>query len=63
VKGDYFYRKQYVSKKAELVSVINNDPVPNDAAHAAIAHEMEVLTEALHETAKFMLLNNKKAGK
>jgi phosphoglycerol transferase MdoB-like AlkP superfamily enzyme len=63
VKGDYFYRKQYVSKKAELVSVINNDPVPNDAAHAAIAHEMEVLTEALHETAKYMLLNNKKAGK
>jgi phosphoglycerol transferase MdoB-like AlkP superfamily enzyme len=63
VKGDYFYRKQFDAKKAELVSIRNNDPVPNDAEHTAIAHEMEVLTEALHETAKYMLLNNKKAGK
>jgi len=63
VKGDYLYRKQFDSKKEELVSIINNDPVPNDAAHAAIAHDMHVLTEALFETAKFMLLNNKKGGK
>jgi phosphoglycerol transferase MdoB-like AlkP superfamily enzyme len=63
VKGDYLYRKQFDSKKEELVSIINNDPVPNDAAHAAIAHDMHVLTEALFETAKFMILNNKKGGK
>lgn len=63
VKGDYLYRKQLVTKKAELVSIINNDPVPDDAEHAAIAHEMQVLTDALYETAKFMLLNNKKEGK
>ncbi|MBO9201111.1 MULTISPECIES: LTA synthase family protein [Niastella] len=61
VKGNYLYRKQLVTKKEELVSIINNDPVPNDAAHAAIIHEMGVLTDALYETAKFMLLNNKKA--
>jgi phosphoglycerol transferase MdoB-like AlkP superfamily enzyme len=63
VKGDYLYRKQLVTKKEELVSIINNDPVPNDAEHAAIMHEMSVLTDALYETAKYMLLNNKKAGK
>ncbi|HEX6427718.1 MAG TPA: sulfatase-like hydrolase/transferase [Niastella sp.] len=63
VKGDYLYRKQFDSKKEELVSIIHNDPVPNDAAHAAIAHDMQVLTDALYETAKYMLLNNKKAGK
>lgn len=63
VKGDYLYRKQLVTKKEELVSIINNDPVPNDAEHAAIMHEMGVLTDALYETAKYMLLNNKKAGK
>jgi len=63
VKGEYLYRKQLVTKKEELVSIINNDPVPNDAAHAAIMHDMGVLTDALYETAKYMLLNNKKAGK
>lgn len=63
VKGDYLYRKQLVTKKEELVSIINNDPVPNDAEHGAIMHEMGVLTDALYETAKYMLLNNKKAGK
>jgi phosphoglycerol transferase MdoB-like AlkP superfamily enzyme len=63
VKGDYLYRKQLRSKKEELVSIINNEPVPNDAEHAAIAHEMQVLTDALFETAKFMLLNNKKEAK
>lgn len=63
VKGDYLYRKQLRAKKEELVSIINNEPVPNDAEHAAIAHEMNVLTDALFETAKYMLLNNKKSGK
>ncbi len=60
VKGDYLYRKQLRSNKEELVSIVNNEPVPNDAEHTAIAHEMQVLTDALFETAKFMLLNNKK---
>jgi phosphoglycerol transferase MdoB-like AlkP superfamily enzyme len=63
VKGDYLYRKQFESKKEELVSIINNEPVPNDAAHTAIAHDMQVLTDALYETAKYMILNNKKSGK
>jgi phosphoglycerol transferase MdoB-like AlkP superfamily enzyme len=63
VKGEYLYRKQQMTKKEELVSIINNDPVPNDAAHAAIIHDMGALTDALYETAKYMLLNNKKAGK
>lgn len=60
VKGDYLYRKQLGSKKDELVSVVNNDAVPNDAEHASIAHEMQVLTDAIYETAKYMLLHNKK---
>jgi phosphoglycerol transferase MdoB-like AlkP superfamily enzyme len=63
VKGDYLYRKQLRSNKQELVSIINNEPVPNDAEHTAIMHEMNVLTDALFETAKFMLLNNKKETK
>jgi hypothetical protein len=60
VKGDYLYRKQFDSKKEELVSIIHNNPLPNDAAHTAVAHDMQVLTDALYETAKYMILNNKK---
>lgn len=60
VKGDYLYRKQLSTKKEELVSIVNNDPVPNDPAHTTIAHDMGVLTDAIYETAKYMLLNNKK---
>jgi phosphoglycerol transferase MdoB-like AlkP superfamily enzyme len=63
VKGNYLYRKQLVTKKEELVSIINNDPVLNDAEHAAIMHDMGMLTDALYETAKYMLFHNKKAGK
>jgi phosphoglycerol transferase MdoB-like AlkP superfamily enzyme len=63
VKDGYFYRRQLSTKKEEMVSIINNDAVPNDAEHTAIMHEMGVLTDALYETAKYMLLNNKKAGK
>jgi phosphoglycerol transferase MdoB-like AlkP superfamily enzyme len=60
VKGDYLYRKQLTTKKEELVSVVNNDAVPNDTEHVSIAHEMSVLTDAIYETARYMLLNNKK---
>jgi phosphoglycerol transferase MdoB-like AlkP superfamily enzyme len=61
VKGDYLYRKQLSTKKEELVSIINNDAVPNDAAHTTVSHQMSVFTDAIYETAKYMLLNNRKA--
>jgi len=61
VKGDYLYRKQLGTKKEELVSIINNDAVPNDPAHTSISHQMSVFTDAIYETAKYMLLNNRKA--
>lgn len=60
VKGNYFYRKQLQTNKYELASVINNDPLPPDAAHRAVADSMRLLTDALYETARYMLLNNKK---
>jgi hypothetical protein len=53
-------RKQIKGNKAEMVSVINNDAVPSDIQNGAIEKEMNGLTNALYETAKYLLLNNKK---
>jgi hypothetical protein len=61
VKGDYFYRKQLQTKKEEMASVINNEKVPEDAVHKAVADSMRLLTDALYETARYMLFHNKKS--
>jgi len=60
IKGDYFYRRQIKGNKEEMVSVINNDPVSGEAQNGAFKNQMRRLTDALYETAKYMLLNNKK---
>lgn len=60
IKGNYFFRRQIRSGKEELVSIINNDvPVP-DSVTSTITNELRLLTEALYETSKYLLLNNKK---
>jgi phosphoglycerol transferase MdoB-like AlkP superfamily enzyme len=60
IKGDYFYRKMLHAKTEELVSIVNNEKPGNDSATARITADMRRLTEALHETAQYLLLNNKK---
>jgi phosphoglycerol transferase MdoB-like AlkP superfamily enzyme len=63
VRDGFFYRRQEKTGKEELVSVLNNDPV-SDAVFKSRRAEMRELTEGIYETAKFMLLRNKKkAGK
>ncbi|HLK27456.1 MAG TPA: hypothetical protein VKT28_02660, partial [Puia sp.] len=57
IEGDYFYRRQIKSNKEELVSVVNNEPV---SSGANAKKQMKELTDAFYETAKYMLLNNKK---
>ncbi|NML23298.1 sulfatase-like hydrolase/transferase [Pseudoflavitalea sp. G-6-1-2] len=60
VKGDYFYREQLKTKKAEFVSVVNNNKPGTDAATMAEREQLKQLSEAIYETAKYLLLNNKK---
>ncbi|MDP4217257.1 MAG: sulfatase-like hydrolase/transferase [Bacteroidota bacterium] len=59
IRDDYFYRRQAGSGKEEMVPVRNNNPVP-----AAVFNDrkasLRALTEGFYETAKYMLLNNKK---
>jgi phosphoglycerol transferase MdoB-like AlkP superfamily enzyme len=60
VQGDYFYRRQLRTGKEEMVSVAGNDPVPDTVSKGPVKQEMEQLTEGIYETAKFMILKNKK---
>lgn len=60
VKDDYFYRKQLKTGKEEMVSVVNNDPVPAAVLNGQQKTTMQQLTDGIYETAKFMVLKNKK---
>lgn len=60
IKGNYFYRRLLKTGKEELLSVVDNSTPGKDPATKAVTDEMRTLTEALHETAKYLLLNNKK---
>jgi phosphoglycerol transferase MdoB-like AlkP superfamily enzyme len=60
IKGNYFYRRHINGDKEELVSVIDNNPVSSEAQNGSVKKQMRELTNALYETAKYMLLNNKK---
>jgi hypothetical protein len=43
-----------------MVSVLNNDPVPDAVMNGPVKKEMHQLTEGIFETAKYMILKNKK---
>lgn len=60
IKDKYFYRSQLKTSKEEFVSIINNEDPQKDSAALAAKREMKLLSEAIYETAKYMLLNNKK---
>lgn len=60
VKGDFFYRSQLKTKKEEFVSIRDNDKPGNDSATVASKEQMRLLSQAIYESAKYLLLNNKK---
>jgi phosphoglycerol transferase MdoB-like AlkP superfamily enzyme len=60
VRGGYFYRRGLVTGKEELVSVVNNNPVPMDNSGGAVRRQLALLTAGMYETARYMLLKNKK---
>jgi phosphoglycerol transferase MdoB-like AlkP superfamily enzyme len=60
VKDGYFYRRGLVTGKEELVSVVNNDPVPAAVEQGPVRQQLAELTEGLYETARYMLLKNRK---
>lgn len=58
--GDYYYRKSIGKPGFELVSIRNNNPVPQGKLFDSVATKLGTYTEAYYETIRYMLYNNKK---
>ncbi len=58
--NQYYYLKNLKTGKEDFVSMTGNDPVPINAATDSIKNYLQQLTGAYYETAKYLLLNNKK---
>jgi hypothetical protein len=59
---NYCYMKNLLTGKDNFMSAKNNDPLPNDQSIQDNKKLLQELTNAYYETAKYMLLNNKKAA-
>jgi hypothetical protein len=46
--------------KEEMASTLNNDPVPDTVINGPRKKELRMLAEGYYETAKYMILKNKK---
>jgi phosphoglycerol transferase MdoB-like AlkP superfamily enzyme len=60
VGNNYYYLKNYKTGKEEMVSVINDEPVPQDANMDDLKKQLRRLTEGYYETARYLLTNNRK---
>jgi len=60
VSDRFYFVKSLKTGKKEFVSVTDNDPPPADATTDSTRLFMDKLTEAWYETARYLLLNNKK---
>ena len=60
VSNHYYFLKNQKTGRVDFVSVTGNDPVPQTPQTDSIKMHMDKLTGAWYETAKYLLLNNKK---
>ena len=59
VKDDYYFRKNIRVGSEELVSTTGNENI-SDSSYKAAVKELGLLTDAMYETSKYLLLNNRK---
>jgi arylsulfatase A-like enzyme len=60
VSDQYYYLKNLKTGKEQMVSMRFNEPVPVNAETDTLKNYLQRLTDAYYETAKYLLLNNKK---
>jgi phosphoglycerol transferase MdoB-like AlkP superfamily enzyme len=60
VSDEYYFLKNLRSGKEDMVSVINNDAVPSNPVTDNLKAYLSRLTGAYYQTAKYLMLNNKK---
>ena len=60
ISNQYYFLKNLKSGKVDFVSVINNNPVEKNPQTDSTRNYLSKLTDAYYETAKYLMLNNKK---
>ncbi len=60
ISNRYYFLKNLKTGKGNFVSMINNNPVEKNLQTDSIKNYLSRLTDAYYETAKYLLLNNKK---
>ena len=60
VSSKYYYLKNYKTGVTDFVSMTGNESIAVNAETDSIKNYMQRLTDAYYETAKYLLLNNKK---
>lgn len=60
VNNDYFFRKNIRIQKEELVPIKPNLPLLTKSQEDSVKKQLSTLTSAMYETARWMLVNNKK---
>ena len=60
ISNQYYFLKNLKSGKVDFVSVINNNPVEKNPQTDSVRNYLSQLTGAYYETAKYLMLNNKK---
>ena len=61
VSSKYYYLKNYKTGVIDFVSMTGNEPISANEETDSIKNYMQLLTNAYYETAKYLLLNNKKS--
>lgn len=61
VSSKYYYLKNLKTGIADFVSITGNETIIANAETDSIKNYMQRLTDAYYETAKYLLLNNKKS--
>ena len=62
VSNEYYYLRNLKSGKVDFVSMTGNEAVPSTPHADSVKNHLGKLTDACYETAKYLLLNNKKQG-
>jgi phosphoglycerol transferase MdoB-like AlkP superfamily enzyme len=63
VSGNYFFSRNLSSGTKSLVSIINNEPIVQNAYTDSLEKALNSLNDAFYETSKYLLFHNKKPAK
>lgn len=60
ISNQYYFLKNIKTGKEDFLSVVNNNPVEKNVQTDSVRNYLSQLTGAYYETAKYLMLNNKK---